>query len=130
MISRQNYGSMIVTEEELNNLLKDYWNDIYNQFATECIEVVYDDVTSKPDYKSRLTLSEIYSAFKVWFRINVPGVRTPERSIVRWELTSRWLPIIYNICWLPIIYNICFENKYYPNNRSKNPLLYSIHSAT
>jgi hypothetical protein len=90
MIHRQNPQYIIVPREELDNLLKEYWDNIYVQFIGECMEPVYNVSTGEPDPTVYSTLSEIYSKFKIWFRATVPGVRVPERSIVRGELVSRW----------------------------------------
>jgi phage/plasmid-associated DNA primase len=68
-----------------------YWrdNDVYAQFASDTIQEVYTEAGDR-DGGARITLSEIYSEFKVWFRDAFPGTKVPERSIVRTELTSRW----------------------------------------
>ena len=68
-----------------------YWrdNDVYAQFAADTIQEVYSDAGDR-DAGARVTLSEIYSEFKVWFRDAFPGTKPPERSIVRTELSSRW----------------------------------------
>ena len=69
-----------------------YWrdNDIYAQFVGDCIQEVYNDSTGRRDETARLTLTEIYAEFKVWFRDAFPGTKPPERTIVRTELSSRW----------------------------------------
>lgn len=95
MISRQNYATIFVTREEFNDLLEDYWDDIYDHFICDCIQPAYT-VTGAPDITARLKLSDIYTRFKRWFRINFPGFRTPERSAVRSVLTTRWGHMIYN----------------------------------
>lgn len=68
-----------------------YWrdNDVYAQFAADTIQEVYTEAGDR-DAGARVTLSEIYSEFKVWFRDAFPGNKVPERSIVRTELSSRW----------------------------------------
>ena len=68
-----------------------YWrdNDVYAQFAADTIQEVYSQAGDR-DAGARVTLSEIYSEFKVWFRDAFPGNKVPERSIVRTELSSRW----------------------------------------
>lgn len=68
-----------------------YWrdNDIYAQFAADTIQEVYTEAGDR-DAAARITLSEIYSEFKVWFRDAFPGTKVPERSVVRSELSSRW----------------------------------------
>ena len=68
-----------------------YWrdNDVYAQFAADTIQEVYTEGGDR-DAGARVTLSEIYSEFKVWFRDAFPATKVPERSVVRAELSSRW----------------------------------------
>jgi len=68
-----------------------YWrdNDVYAQFAADTIHEVYNDAGER-DAGSRVTLTEVYTAFKLWFRDSFPGTKPPERTIVRTELSSRW----------------------------------------
>ena len=69
-----------------------YWrdNDVYAQFAADCIKEHYVDKTAERDSSFRASLSEIYQEFKLWFRDAFPGTRVPERQSVRTELSSRW----------------------------------------
>lgn len=71
-----------------------YWrdNDVYAQFAADTIQEVYIDTPEGKirDSNARVTLSEVYSEFKLWFRDTFPGTKVPERTIVRSELSSRW----------------------------------------
>lgn len=68
-----------------------YWrdNDVYAQFAADTIQEVYTENGDR-DNGARVTLSEIYSEFKVWFRDSFPGSKVPERTVVKAELSSRW----------------------------------------
>jgi phage/plasmid-associated DNA primase len=68
-----------------------YWrdNDVYAQFAADTIQELYTEAGDR-DAGARVTLSEIYSEFKTWFRDAFPGTKVPERAVVRAELTSRW----------------------------------------
>jgi phage/plasmid-associated DNA primase len=68
-----------------------YWrdNDVYAQFAADTIQEVYTEAGDR-DAAARVTLSEIYAEFKIWFRDAFPGTKVPERSVVRTELSSRW----------------------------------------
>jgi hypothetical protein len=76
----------IVTEHT-----ESYWrdNDVYAQFAADNIQEVYTPGGDR-DSSARVTLTEIYTEFKIWFRDAFPGTKPPERSIVRTELSSRW----------------------------------------
>lgn len=71
-----------------------YWrdNDIYAQFAAETITEVWKPDGTK-DENVRVTLSEIYSQFKSWYKEAVPGEKVPQRQAVRSELVSRWGPL-------------------------------------
>lgn len=72
-----------------------YWreNDVYAQFAADTIQEVYTPSTDGcqvRDSAARVTLSEIYTEFKLWFRDAFPGTKVPERPFVRAELSARW----------------------------------------
>lgn len=74
-----------------------YWheNDLYAQFINDCIrEVKTDnkDALGKPilDQNCRETIGNVYDEFKQWFRGSFPGVKIPERNIVKSELSTRW----------------------------------------
>lgn len=68
-----------------------YWrdNDVYAQFVADNVQEVYTEKGDR-DGAARVTLSEIYSEFKTWFRDAFPGNKVPERQIVRSELSTRW----------------------------------------
>lgn len=69
-----------------------YWrdNDVYAQFAADTIKEVYNE-NGERSKDARVTLSEIYSEFKLWFKDAFPGNKTvPPRPTVRTELTNRW----------------------------------------
>ena len=68
-----------------------YWkeNDTYASFVADCIKDAVD-ADGKCDMTAKVTLSEVYTEFKAWFRDAFPGIKVPERTIVRAELTSRW----------------------------------------
>lgn len=68
-----------------------YWrdNDVYAQFAADTIQEVYTEAGDR-DGSARVTLSEVYTEFKLWFRDAFPGTKVPERTIVRGELSTRW----------------------------------------
>lgn len=68
-----------------------YWreNDVYAQFAADVVQDVYTSAGDR-DSNAKVTLSEIYTEFKTWFRDSFPGTKVPSRSDVRAELSSRW----------------------------------------
>ena len=75
-----------------------YWaeNDIYAQFATECIRpALIKSMTGEDlrDPNSKMSLSDVYREFKQWHRSNRPNSKIPERPIVRNELIQRWGPL-------------------------------------
>jgi hypothetical protein len=83
----------LVDPEIVTETTEAYWrdNDIYAQFAADTIREVYiDEAQTIRDESARLTLSEVYSEFKIWFRDAFPGTKVPERTVVRTELSSRW----------------------------------------
>jgi len=74
----------------------EYWKetDVYVQFTTDIIETAYKEEVkgkeSEPDPNVKLTLSEVYAEFKPWYRENFPGLKPPDRAVVKKELCSRW----------------------------------------
>lgn len=77
--------------EIVDRTTENYWkeNDIYAQFISECIKEAID-INGKTDLAVKITLSEIYSEFKIWHKEAYPSSKIPERSIVRTELSRRW----------------------------------------
>ena len=68
-----------------------YWeeNDLYFQFAAESIDIAVTE-DGNPDPNAQLTVTEIYSVFKEWYRDSFPTGRIPTRPTMLSELTSRW----------------------------------------
>ena len=79
-----------------------YWqdNDIYAQFAADNIQEVYDDLGAK-DTMVKTSLTQIYTAFKIWYKDSFPNGKVPERNVVKTELGIRW-GRIQNNCWYGI----------------------------
>lgn len=75
---------------------KAYWNnnDFYSQFIKDTIEIV-------PNENVRVTLTELYSKFKVWFSNSFPGIKIPERPIFQNEIISK-LGKLRNNSWYGI----------------------------
>lgn len=89
--------------EIVKQYTESYWrdNDIYAQFAADTIQEVYNPETGQRDANARVTLTDVYKQFKLWYRDAFPGVKVPERSAVKAELSSRWGRIV-NGCWVGI----------------------------
>ena len=70
----------------------EYWreNDVYQQFMAESIEEVLLPGTKKPDPSAMLSITELYKEFKFWFKESFPGLKAPDRSTVKHELSQRW----------------------------------------
>jgi phage/plasmid-associated DNA primase len=67
-----------------------YWreNDVYAQFAADCItEVIRDGVR---DNSARVSLNQVYDEFKNWYKNSFPALKIPTRPVVKSELVSRW----------------------------------------
>jgi phage/plasmid-associated DNA primase len=79
-----------IIKEVTDNYWKD--NDIYSQFASECIQDVFVDVGGRRerDLTAKVTLSEVYREFKDWYRDAFPGSKPVERKVVKSELSQRW----------------------------------------
>lgn len=76
----------------------EYWNenDIYLQFVNENIERAYQVVANWPEGKERpvdegaqITVPQMYSRFRDWFRESFTGIKCPDRPIVKGELEQR-----------------------------------------
>lgn len=93
-----NYWKAYITEgltqpECVLSVTKKYWenNDPYLQYVKECLEAVFC-AGSQPgekvlDVNSKLTLSQIYSNFKPWYKNTFPGEkRIPSQNMLRKQL--------------------------------------------
>ena len=78
----------------------EYWNenDIYLQFINENIERAYKGGANQNspqgkegvvDEEAKLTVSEIYSRFRDWFKECFQGLKCPDRPLVKTELEVR-----------------------------------------
>ena len=74
----------------------EYWNDndIYLQFINENIERAYlrnDNGKAEKvvDEEAKITISEMYSRFREWFKDSFNSLKLPDRSIVKGELEQR-----------------------------------------
>lgn len=76
----------------------EYWNenDIYLQFINENIEKAYmilpdwPEGKKKPvDEEAKITVAQMYSRFRDWFRECFQGIKCPDRPIVKTELEQR-----------------------------------------
>jgi phage/plasmid-associated DNA primase len=68
-----------------------YWKDtdVYTQFINDNIKEVTLN-TGEKDTSHKVSLTEVYTEFKMWYKDGFPGCKVPERSTVRGELSSRW----------------------------------------
>jgi len=77
---------------------EEYWqeNDIYNQFTSERIEPAIipgadpKDPKAQRDQNAHLTFGEIYQEFRFWYHDSFPGMKVPDRTVVKHELSQRW----------------------------------------
>lgn len=71
---------------------EEYWrdNDVYIQFTNECIEKAVLPDGKTIDMNAKLSLSEVYQEFRFWYRDSFPGLKAPDRSSVKHELSQRW----------------------------------------
>jgi putative DNA primase/helicase len=70
----------IVTEYTEN-----YWkdNDVYAQFAADCIIV-------SNDKNAKVPFSEMYSKFRIWWKDSFDGVKVPEKPLIKRDLQARF----------------------------------------
>ncbi len=61
---------------------KMYWDDVdvYSNFINSCI------IINPNESSTSVTMGELYTVFKAWFRNSYPGLKIPELPIVRQEL--------------------------------------------
>lgn len=83
----------VVTESTI-----EYWNDndIYQQFLSENIEKAYKTIPNWPegkplpvDEEARITLPQMYSRFREWFKESFQNLKCPDRSIFKTEVEQR-----------------------------------------
>jgi phage/plasmid-associated DNA primase len=73
---------------------EEYWknNDVYGLFISERIVEVFLDGTEQKDINCTITLSEILTEFKAFFKISYPNDPVPGRDIIRVNFISRLGP--------------------------------------
>lgn len=96
-MSVQNYkvycDEGLVEPKEVLEHTKKYWdeNDVFILFTNENIEPAWiDKEKTKKDPSSILSLQDIYTNFGKWFKETYPGIKIPDRSTVKKELSTRW----------------------------------------
>lgn len=67
---------------------KEYWenNDVYAQFAADWIVIDKD----RNSISSKVTFTEIYTKFRIWWKDSFDGVKVPEKPNVKNDLQSKW----------------------------------------
>ena len=93
----------------------EYWNenDIYLQFINENIDRAYmaghekfENPKDKPvDEEAKITVAQMYSRFRDWFRESFTGLKCPDRPIVKGELEQR-MGKTYSRSWRGIRFRI------------------------
>lgn len=65
---------------------EDYWknNDVYAQFAADCIKIVEGDQNIK------VSFNEMFTRFKSWFKDSFDGAKAPDKPIIKSEFQSRF----------------------------------------
>lgn len=85
--------------EDVKVATANYWArcDIYQTFAAECIERAIVPGSATPenplgvqDVNAKLTLQEMFSEFKLWFKENCPSEEIPQREDFCEEMELRW----------------------------------------
>ena len=92
----------------------EYWNenDIYLQFINENIERAYKILPNWPegkekpvDKEAKITISQMYSRFRDWFRECFTHIKCPDRPIFKGELEQR-MGKTYRRAWNGIKFKI------------------------
>ena len=96
----------------------EYWNenDIYLQFINENITRAYQEIPNWPegkpkpvDEEAKITIAEIYSRFRDWFRECFQGIKCPDRPIVKGELEQR-MGKTFKRAWRGIRFKVAIAN--------------------
>ena len=71
--------------EIVTEYTKRYWeeNDVYAQFAADCVIVTNDK-------NAKVSFTEMYSRFRIWWKDSFDGVKVPEKPIIKRDLQARW----------------------------------------
>lgn len=91
----------------------EYWNenDFYLTFISENLEKVYVQDPKNPgakgqvDKEAKITVAQMYTRFRDWFRENYQGIKCPDRPIVKGELEER-MGKTYRKSWRGITWKI------------------------
>ena len=85
-----------LTEPEIvTQTTTEYWNDndVYLQFINENIERAYlpteEGKERQVDDEAKVTISDMYTRFRDWFKAMFSGLKCPDRPIVKGELEQR-----------------------------------------
>lgn len=81
-----------------------YWrdNDIYAHFCADKIARVFiNGDENKPDKSAKVTLNELYSSFKTWYKDSMSTSKVPDRQLFKSEIVIRWGKPSNN-CWYGI----------------------------
>lgn len=70
---------------------KTYWeeNDIYGKFETDCVAKAVT-IEGEIDLEQKITMNDLYTEFKTWFRSSYPTSKLPNRDIVRAAYQKKW----------------------------------------
>jgi phage/plasmid-associated DNA primase len=70
---------------------REYWNnnDIIGKFVSDNVKEAYVSEGVR-DMNSKVTMNELYTEFKTWFRSSYPQDRLPNRDVVRADFIKRW----------------------------------------
>lgn len=81
------------------NTTSNYWkdNDTYEQF-------INDNINKTDDKEYHLTLTELYTKFKLWFKYSFPTSKVPERILFRDQIIKKLGKPSKNNIWDGIIF--------------------------
>jgi hypothetical protein len=77
--------------KEIRRATDTYWKekDIYTSFISDCFES-YTLQDGSPDPTKKISIGDVYTLFKSWYRENYPQMKIPMRDTVISEMTNRW----------------------------------------
>ena len=87
------------TPSAVSKATNQYWseNDMYQLFTEECIckavkpgSITDENPEGERDSEAHMTLTEVFTEFKFWYKETYPGVQPIKRDTLKYEMEQRW----------------------------------------
>jgi len=79
------------TPQIITEYTENYWanNDLYSHFLVDTVEEIRDK-TGNYDQAHHVTVSDLYSEFKLWYKESIPNGRIPTRDAFKDAISKKW----------------------------------------